>query len=331
MPIDESVVPRSRFWSTFRALLWEFRIVVAFVLLFVVLSLASEYFLTSKNLINVLRQVSINGLLSLGMTFVILTGGIDLSVGSLLAIGGVVAASLVSPAYRALPVIHPLPAILVALAAGAFLGAINGLIISKVKVTPFIMTLGMLSIGRGLTFIYTDGMPITDLSPGFLTIGQGYLWFLPLPVVIFLLAFLLAWIVLYFMKFGRYVFAVGGNSRSARISGINVGFIIFMVYAIAGLLSALGGVLLTARTSAGLPQAGQAYELDAIAAVVIGGTSLSGGKGSLLGTLMGVLIIGVINNGLDLLSVSSYYQQVVKGMIIVGAVMLDYFQSDSER
>ncbi len=315
----------------FLATLWELRIIIAFIVLCVVLSFASEYFLLRNNLINVLRQVSVNGLLSIGMTFIILTGGIDLSVGSMLAFGGVVAASFVSTAYNKVPTIHPLLAICLGLAAGTLLGAINGTIISKVKVTPFIMTLGMLSIGRGLTFIYTDGMPVTNLAPGFLAIGQGYLWFLPMPVVVFLAVLFLAWVILYRMKFGRYVFAVGGNARSARISGINVGFVIFMVYLISGFLSALGGILLTARTSAGLPQAGVSYELDAIAAVVIGGTSMTGGKGSLLGTLMGVLIIGVINNGLDLLGVSSYYQQVVKGMIIVGAVMLDYFQSDVER
>ncbi len=317
--------------DNFWALVWEMRIIIAFIVLCIILSFASEYFLIKSNLINVLRQVSINGLLSIGMTFIILTGGIDLSVGSMLAFGGVVTASFVSDAYKDVPTIHPILAILIGLAAGTLLGAVNGLIISKVRVTPFIMTLGMLSIARGLTFIYTNGMPVTNLDKSFLWIGQGYVWQLPVPVIIFLAAFIVAWIVLYRMKFGRYVYAVGGNARSARISGINVGFITFMVYVISGFLCALGGILLTARTSAGLPQAGQSYELDAIAAVVIGGTSMTGGKGSLLGTLMGVLIIGVINNGLDLLSVSSYYQQVCKGLIIVGAVMLDYFQSDSER
>ena len=317
--------------GNFWAVVWDLRIIIAFVVLCVFLSFASPYFLIQSNLINVLRQVSINGLLSIGMTFIILTGGIDLSVGSILAFGGVVAASFVSNAFQDVPKLHPFLAVVIGLAAGTALGAVNGLVISKVKVTPFIMTLGMLSIARGMTYIYCNGMPITDLDKNYLQIGQGYLWFLPVPVVIFLAAFLVAWVVLYRMKFGRYVYAVGGNARSARISGINVGFIIFMVYVISGFLCALGGILLTARTSAGLPQAGNAYELDAIAAVVIGGTSMTGGKGSLLGTLMGVLIIGVINNGLDLLSVSSYYQQICKGLIIVGAVMLDYFQSDVER
>ena len=329
--MDKDLAAANRAPSRFLPVLWDLRIIIAFVALCVVLSFASPHFLKEKNLINVLRQVSVNGLLSIGMTFIILTGGIDLSVGSMLAFGGVVAASFSSSAYKYVPTVNPLLAIALGLLAGTILGSLNGLVISKVKVIPFIMTLGMLSIARGLTYIYTDGMPVTNLDKDFLWVGQGYLWFLPMPVVVFLAVLVLAWVVLYRMKFGRYVFAVGGNSRSARISGINTGFVVFMVYVISGFLSALGGILLTARTSAGLPQAGQSYELDAIAAVVIGGSSMTGGRGSLLGTLMGILIIGVINNGLDLLGVQSYYQQVVKGMIIVGAVMLDYFQSDHDR
>ncbi len=337
--MNSPTAPDKKSSANFISVLWDLRIIIAFIVLCAVLSFATEYFLKEKNLINVLRQVSVNGLLSIGMTFVILTGGIDLSVGSLLAFGGVVAASFVSTAYKEVPNLHPFLAVCAGLLAGTLLGSINGLVISKVKVTPFIMTLGMLSIGRGLTYIYTNGMPVTNLDKDFLAIGQGaqtlplgsYSFQVPNPVIIFLVVLVLAWIVLYRMKFGRYIYAVGGNARSARISGINVSFVIFMVYVISGFLSALGGILLTARTSAGLPQAGVAYELDAIAAVVIGGTSMTGGRGALIGTLMGVLIIGVINNGLDLLSVSSYYQQVVKGMIIVGAVMLDYFQTDTER
>ncbi len=337
--MDSPAAPAKKSSANLLSIIWDLRIIIAFIVLCTVLSFATEYFLKEKNLINVLRQVSVNGLLSIGMTFVILTGGIDLSVGSLLAFGGVVAASFVSTAYKEVPNLHPVLAICLGLVAGTILGSVNGLVISKIKVTPFIMTLGMLSIGRGLTYIYTNGMPVTNLDKGFLAIGQGsqpiplgsYTFQLPNPVIIFLVVLVIAWIVLYRMKFGRYIYAVGGNARSARISGINVSFVIFMVYVISGFLSALGGILLTARTSAGLPQAGVSYELDAIAAVVIGGTSMTGGRGSLIGTLMGVLIIGVINNGLDLLSVSSYYQQVVKGMIIVGAVMLDYFQTDSER
>ena len=308
--------------------LWENPIVVALVILCAAISILSPYFLKSGNLINVLRQISVNGLLSIGMTFIILTGGIDLSCGSLLAFGGITAASLVSSVFMKSGVLSTPAAVAVGLFAGFALGSISGLIVSKLKMPPFIVTLGMLSIARGATYIYSDGMPIPQLEKSYLAIGQGSVWVFPMPVVIFAVAFLLCWLLLHRMKYGRYVYAVGGNVKSARISGVNVDWIIYSVYAMAGFFYALGGIILSARTSAGLPQAGLSYELDAIAAVVIGGTSLSGGRGSLTGTLMGVLMIGVINNGLDLLGVSSYYQQVIKGLIIIGAVLLDYFRKE---
>jgi putative xylitol transport system permease protein len=214
----------------------------------------------------------------------------------------------------------------IGLVAGLVLGAFNGVLIAKWRVPAFVVTLGMLSIARGLTFIYTDGMPIPRIDPSFLVFGQGVIFGIPLPVIIFAIVYLIAWIILYKTRYGRYVYAVGGNEKSAKVSGVNTRLIVFSVYAISGLLSALGGIILTARTTAGLPQAGQAYELDAIAAVVIGGTSLSGGQGALSGTIIGALLIGVINNGLDLIGVSSYYQQVIKGAIIIGAVLLDSFR-----
>jgi putative xylitol transport system permease protein len=310
-------------------LLLEYGIIVAFFVLCLVLSFASPYFLLPKNLINVLRQVSINGLLSIGMTFVILTGGIDLSVGSILAFGGVVGAGFASSAVGG-GVYPPYIAIGAGLLAGLGLGMISGLLIAKWRMPPFVVTLGMLSVARGLTYIYTDGMPVPKLDQSFLYIGQGRIAGIPIPVLIFAFVFILSWIVLYKTRFGRYIFAVGGNEKSARISGVNTRLVIFIAYAISGVRSALGGLTLSARTSAGLPQAGVAYELDAIAAVVIGGTSLSGGQGSLTGTLFGALIIGVINNGLDLLGVSSYYQQLIKGAIIVGAVWLDSLRKNSD-
>ncbi|GAK55597.1 sugar ABC transporter [Candidatus Vecturithrix granuli] len=310
------------------ALLLEYGIFVAFFVLCIVLAFASPYFLMPKNLINVLRQISINGFLSIGMTFVILTGGIDLSVGSVLAFGGIVGASMAS---SSMGTVYPTPiAILVGLLAGTALGAVTGFFIAKWRMAPFVVSLGMLSVARGLTYIYTDGMPVPKLEESFLYIGQGRIAAIPLPVIIFAVIFILSWIVLYKTRFGRYVYAVGGNEKSARISGVNTRLVVFVVYVISGFLAALGGLTLSARTSAGLPQAGVAYELDAIAAVVIGGTSLSGGQGSLVGTLFGALIIGVINNGLDLLGVSSYYQQVIKGAIIVGAVWLDSLRKGKE-
>lgn len=303
----------------------DYGIVFVFFAFCIVLALANPNFLKPKNLINVLRQVSINGLLSIGMTFVILTGGIDLSVGSVLAFSGVVGASFVSNAFGGRGEAYPVwMAILAAVGVCAALGAVSGILVSRLRVPAFVATLGMLSMARGFTFIYTNGMPIPNISEDFLVIGQGIiLGGLPLPVVIFLAVFAIAWVVLYKTRFGRYIYAVGGNEKSAKVSGVNTRLVIFSAYVISGILAAIGGLILTARTTAGLPQAGTSYELDAIAAVVIGGTSLTGGQGDLVGTLFGALIIGVINNGLDLLGVSSYYQQVIKGAIIIGAVLLD--------
>jgi len=302
-----------------RHLLADYGIVLAFIVLCIALSVADENFLSWGNWVNILRQTSINGILAIGMTYVILTKGIDLSVGSLLAVSGIVAASLVTGETAHTPMLG----IAAGLAVGAALGAVNGGLIAGLSVAPFVVTLGMLSVARGLTFIYNDGMPIAALSPGFRSIGQGMAAGIPVPVIILAATFFVFWFVLKYTTFGRAVYAVGGNEKSAKTSGINTARVTFFVYVISGALSALAGLILAARTTSALPQAGVAYELDAIAAVVIGGTSLSGGVGTLTGTLVGALIIGVINNGLDLLGVSSYYQQVIKGAIIVAAVLLD--------
>jgi putative xylitol transport system permease protein len=303
-------------------LLSRYGIIVVFFVLCVVLTFANEFFLTWGNWANVLRQTSINGILAIGMTFVVLCGGIDLSVGSLLAISGMVAGSLVT----GMNAHHPIVGILAGVATGTVLGSINGVLVARLAVPPFVATLGMLSVGRGLTFIYSDGMPIPNLSPGFRFIGQGDLLHIPMPVVLLLVVFAVCYFVLTYTTYGRYVYAVGGSEKSAKTSGINTRLITFTVYVISGALAGLAGQVLAARTTSALPQAGVSYELDAIAAVVIGGTSLSmGGVGSLVGTLFGALIIGVINNGLDLMGVSSYYQQVIKGIIIVAAVLLDTF------
>jgi putative xylitol transport system permease protein len=300
-------------------LLADYGIVVAFVVLCAALSVANENFMTWGNWVNVLRQTSINGILAIGMTYVILTGGIDLSVGSLLAVAAMVTGSMVTGD-------NPAPmgvAVAAGLAVGTVLGAFNGLIVARLSVAPFVVTLGMLSVARGLTFIYSDGMPIANLSPSFRYLGQGMLGGIPVPVIVLAITFGVFWFILNHTTFGRYIYAVGGNVKSAKTSGIRTRLVVFSAYAISGLLSALAGLILTARTTSALPQAGVAYELDAIAAVVIGGTSLNGGVGTLTGTLVGALIIGVINNGLDLMGVSSYYQQVIKGAIIVAAVLID--------
>ena len=305
--------------SQMRNLLRDYGILIAFVMLCGALSVINENFLTWGNWVNILRQTSINGILAIGMTYVILTKGIDLSVGSILALSGLVTGSLVTGSEPHFALVG----ILAGLVVGLCLGTVNGLLVSRLSVAPFVVTLGMLSVARGLTFIYNDGMPVANLSKEFRYIGQGMVAGIPVPVIILAVTFFIFWFILRYTTFGRYVYAVGGNERSAKTSGISTRWVVFAVYAISGLLSALAGQILAARTTSALPQAGIAYELDAIAAVVIGGTSLSGGVGTLSGTLIGALIIGVINNGLDLMGVSSYYQQVIKGTIIVAAVLLD--------
>ena len=296
-------------------------IVIAFIVLCAALYLANPNFLDPINIRNVLRQTSINAILAIGMTFVILTGGIDLSVGSILAFGGMIASILVSSSLgEVYPVVIAVP---IGLLAGLALGAVNGFFTGYLRVPSFVVTLGMLSAARGLTLIASDGRPVSRLAAEYLFIGQGAILSIPIPILIMFGTYAVAWFVLYRTTFGRYVYAVGGNEEAAKISGVRVRLIKFSVFCISGLLSALGGIILSARTTAGLPQAGETYELDAIAAVVIGGTSLFGGRGTLFGSLIGALIIGVVNNGLDLLGVSAYFQLIFKGAIIVAAVLLD--------
>lgn len=315
-PIEQAGVGRASI--DIKKFFRNYGILVAFIFLVSLLSIISPTFLGMANIMNVLRQISINGFLAVGMTFIILTGGIDLSVGSVLAFSGVVAASIAR--IDGMPIIVP---ILAGVLAGFILGTLNGLAIANWKLAPFIVTLGMMSVARGLTFVYSDGRPIPGLSKEFMKIGGGNIFGMPNQVVILILVFIIAHILLKKTKFGRYVYAIGGNEMSAIISGVNSKKIKVWVYSISGLLSGLAGVIFTSRVTSGLPQAGQSYELDAIAAVVIGGTSMSGGKGKLWGTIVGILIIGVLNNGMDLLNVSSYYQLIVKGLIIVMAVLFD--------
>ncbi|NVD40255.1 ABC transporter permease [Ensifer sp. HO-A22] len=307
-------------------LVQEYGIFLAFLLLAVILSFSNEYFLTPGNISNVLLQTSINGVLAIGMTFVILTRGIDLSVGSVVALAGMVSASFATTSATAGVAGAPYPffvALAIGILVGVACGIIVGFIVSRFAVPAFVATLGMLSAARGMTLIYGGGKPVPALTPEFRWIGTGNILGIPMPVILLGIVFLASWWILTRTRFGRYIYAVGGNPHAAKTSGINVTRIRFLVYVISGGLSGLAGMMLSARTGSALPQAGIAYELDAIAAVVIGGTSLSGGVGRVTGTLIGALIIGVMNNGLDLMGIQSYYQQVLKGALIVGAVMLD--------
>ncbi|MEZ9035903.1 ribose ABC transporter permease [Vibrio cyclitrophicus] len=294
---------------------------IALIFLIVVVSFLNPNFFTVDNILNILRQTSVNAIIAVGMTLVILTAGIDLSVGSVLALCGAFAASMIG---MEIPVMIAVPT---ALVAGAALGAISGVIIAKGKVQAFIATLVTMTLLRGVTMVYTDGRPIstgfTDTADAFAWFGTGYAMGIPIPVWIMVVVFAAVWYLLNHTRFGRYVYALGGNESATRLSGIDVDKVKIGVYAICGLLAAVAGIIVASRLSSAQPTAGMGYELDAIAAVVLGGTSLAGGRGRIMGTLIGALIIGFLNNALNLLDVSSYYQMIAKAVVILLAVLVD--------
>ena len=294
----------------------EYGLLIGFILLCALLTLVSPVFLTPINLLNVALQASVVAILAFGQTFVILSAGIDLSVGSVLALTGAVMAMQTGQN-------GVLVGILVGLLAGAVLGALNGLFVTRARVAPFIATLAMLAIARGLTYIYTQGSPIRVDQPAFNVFGQGTVGAVPVPVVIMLAVFVVCLVVLTQTRFGRYVFAIGSNPEVTRLAGVPIDRYVVAVYAISGLLAALGGLILTGRLAAADPNAATGYELDVIAAVVIGGTSLFGGRGGVFGTLIGALIIAVVGNGMVLLNVNPFWTQAVKGAIILIAVLPD--------
>lgn len=312
-----STVPAARFDR--RVFVQRFGLLFSFLLLSLALSLLSNRFLQPANLVNILRQASINGIVAVGMTLVILTGGIDLSVGSMLALSAVISADMLKKG-TAVPV-----AVLAALAIGLALGAINGLIITRGKIPPFIATLGMLTVARGLTLMYTQGQPVTGLPDEFRFIGAGSIGPVPMPIVVAGLTFLIGYLALTRTRFGEYVYLLGDNPTAARLAGVPTDRMTVVVYALSGLCAALAGLVLIARLDSAQPVIGQGYEFSAIAAVVVGGTSFSGGEGSLGGTLLGALLIETLNNGLNLLNVSSLWEQVVKGVVIALALLLYKF------
>lgn len=292
---------------------------IGLILMFILLTIFTDNFLTVNNILNLLRQVSINALIAFGMTFVILTAGIDLSVGSMLALGSALTAGMLTSGM------DPILAMSLGMLLGLVMGALNGIIVTKGKVAPFIATLATMTIYRGATLVYTEGRPITGLSDSasFQMMGKGYLGWIPIPIIIMVIVFLILYFLLNNTVFGRQVYAVGGNEEAAKLSGVKTDNVKIAVYAITGMMSVLAGIILMSRLNSAQPTAGEGYELDAIAAVVIGGTSLAGGRGRIVGTIIGALIIGVISNGLNLMNVSSFYQQIVKGLVILFAVMLD--------
>ncbi len=293
----------------------------ALLLEVILFSVFSPYFFTAENILNVTLQTSITAIIAAGMTFVILTAGIDLSVGAMVAFSGVVVTSILK---LGIPFSLSFPLCLLGgILIGICSGSIAGLFVTRFNITPFIVTLALMTILRGGAYIYTGGRPIWGLPEEFSFLGSGRAFGIPVPTIIMLCIYLSAFVVLRHTKFGRYVYAVGGNKEAARLAGININRVLWSVYLICGVLSAISGVLLASRMNSGQPNAGLMYEMDVIAAVVVGGTSLFGGRGSIVGTFLGAMLIGILRNGLNLLNVGSYVQMVVLGVVILLAVLLD--------
>jgi ribose/xylose/arabinose/galactoside ABC-type transport system permease subunit len=319
-------------------LLGRFAPLIFLLILVAILSYLEPGFRTERNLFNVLRQISIIGILAVGMTFVILTAGIDLSVGSMVAFTGIVCASTAKGTRGLLAggVTDPggsrvLLAALAAMGLGLAIGIFQGFLIGKLEIPAFVVTLGGLGAWRGATLVWSDGQPISGFSEDFRFWGQGFVGRVPVPVIVFLAFVLVAFIVLRYSKYGRWIYALGGNREAARLSGLNTTALTISVYAISGFCAGVGGFLLTSRLNSAEQVAGQNYELQAIAAVVIGGTSLFGGIGGVIGTLIGAMLIGVLNNGLVLLNVSPYWQPIVVGGIVVFSVFVDQFAKRRHR
>jgi ribose transport system permease protein len=295
----------------------QFGTLIGLLILCIILWIMTPHFLTISNLLNITQQTSINAIIAVGMTFVIIAAGIDLSVGSIMAFSGVVLASALNAGI-------PLPlALLIGLGVGLLCGVVNGVLITYGNLPPFISTLGMMSVARGAALLYTDGRPISGFSEDFRFLATGEILSIPMPVIIMGVVYIIGYFVLSHTKVGRYTYAMGGNEEAATLSGINIKLYKTMVYGLCGLLSGVAAIILTARLNSAQPIAGIMYELDAIAATVIGGTSLMGGEGRIVGTLIGALIMGVLRNGLNLLGVSSFVQQTVIGSVIIIAVLVD--------
>jgi ribose/xylose/arabinose/galactoside ABC-type transport system permease subunit len=309
-----------------REIISRYGIYFAFFIMLFLFSVLNPKFLTMRNIINIIRQITFNSILAMGMTMVIITGGIDLSVGSVLALTAVVTAALIRAESQLLP--FPV-AVLAGLLLGSFCGFINGVIVTKGKLAPFITTLVMMTVARGAAQLFTKGRPITGLAPGFVFIGSGSWFMIPVPIYILVLIVFVSYFILNNTRTGRYIYAVGGNEQAAKASGIKVDRIKIFVYAFSGTMAALVGIILTARLNSAAPVLGSGYELDAIAATVIGGTSMEGGRGKINRSLIGGLIIGTISNGLDILNVSAYWQQIIKGLIILVAVFVDKVSAEN--
>ncbi|NCD32218.1 MAG: ABC transporter permease [Spartobacteria bacterium] len=330
MPLEElSNMNKQNDTARFPAKIWkklsskpELLALTGFVVLFIVMIFVSDRFLSVKNLSNVGRQVSINAIIAVGMTMVIFTGGIDLSVGAVMALAGTFTAGAM------LAGMHPWIAVSLGLLTGILAGTINGLLVAYGKMPAFIVTLAMMEVPRGIGLLYTNGYPQSGLPEKFAFIGRGSTMGMQNPILIMIIVYIIAYLALNKRAFGRYVYAIGGNEEAVRLSGIKVKIYKMAVYVVSGFTAALSGVVMTSRLMSGQPNGGIGFELDAIAAVILGGTDIAGGRGSIIGTLIGALTLGVLNNGLNLLGVSPYMQKVFKGLIIVLAI---YLSSSRER
>ena len=298
-------------------ILRQFGLVFVALIIIIFMSITSDVFLTSQNIINILRQISINGILAVGMTFVILTGGIDLSVGSVVAITGVIAGSLLKNGT------NWFIACLAALVISVICGILNGWLIAYIGFQPFIATLSTMTIGRGFAQVYSDGKPYMISDPAFKKIGQGAFLGVPIPIILLVIFCALGLVILMMTTFGRYVFAIGGNMSAAKLSGVRTQRIQTMVYVFSSICAWMVGLILAARISSGQPTAGESYEMDAIAATAIGGTSMNGGIGSLTGTIIGFILLGLLQNSMNLMNINSFWQDIVKGLLIIVAVFLD--------
>lgn len=295
----------------------RYGILFALLILIIFFAVSESAFLNINNIFNILRQVSIVGICAVGMTFVILTGGMDLSVGSVLGVSAVSSAIIMSSG------LNPLIAVVVAMAVGALTGFINAFFINRVEIAPIIMTLGMMTILRGVAYIISGGLPVYGIPQGYTFIGQGYITVIPVPVLFMIVAFVLGYFVLNRTVFGRSVYGIGGNPEASRLSGINVKKVIYQVYMMAGVLYSIAGLILLARVNSGQPKAGDGYEMDVITACVLGGISVSGGEGRMSGVIIGVLLMGTLANGMVILNVPEFWQWVVKGAVLILAVSMD--------
>lgn len=300
----------------------RFSTVIILLLLIAVFSLSSASFFTAKNFINILRQISVLGILSVGMTFVIISGGMDLSVGSLLGLTGVVCAKLIVQAGM-----NPALSILITLVMMALVGILTGFLIVKLNVSAIVITLGMMTVTRGIAYILSGGIPIYDIPESVVYLGQGYIGPIPVPVVTMLVIVVVAAFVLRKTYWGRFVYAIGGNEEATRLAGVSVNKIKVALYSISGFLSGIAGITLMARISSGAPTSGTGTEMDVVTAAVIGGVSISGGKGSIIGAFIGAMIIGILSNGLTIMNIGEYYQQVVKGAVLILAVAFDAYSN----